>query len=42
MFGGCWDYRTMAADDVFIEAPAKSDIIANKSGGNVLKPLAHS
>jgi len=27
--------------DVFIEAPAKK-IIANKSGGDVLKPLAHS
>jgi len=28
--------------DVFIEAPAKAKIIANKSGGDVLKPLAHS
>ena len=27
---------------VFIEAPAKAKIIANKSGGDVLKPLAHS
>ena len=27
---------------VFIEAPAKAKIIATKSGGDVLKPLAHS
>jgi hypothetical protein len=28
--------------DVFVEAPVKAKIIANKSGGDVLKPLAHS
>jgi hypothetical protein len=28
--------------DVFIEAPPKAKIIANKSGGDVLKTLAHS
>jgi hypothetical protein len=28
--------------DVLIEAPPKAKIIANKSGGDVLKTLAHS